>query len=143
MGGFKLNFDPERPDACPPLDAEAPDGVIYRAVQSDPISADDFLSWVRAEKPSARRNDCRHWGLSVWTSLEAVIHARDISDSIAAQCIAAATLGRVDGVIKATPTKNQPEHHTLWCNVNVDVKGKFAIIMHPVDEDMQSAEEDA
>ncbi|MDE3811643.1 hypothetical protein I7I49_15310 [Sinorhizobium meliloti] len=126
-----LEFDEGRPDACPPTDAEDTDCVVFRAIPELPISADHFRSWVKAGLPNAKLHDCRHWGLSVWTSIEAVEHARGISDLMRSSYIASAALSVGDGLIKATPTKPQPQHHTLWCDINTDVPAKFTVIIHP------------
>lgn len=133
FGGATLPFDPDFPPACPPVDAEDVAGTIYRAVPGTPVGGEHFVSWVREQRPNAKPDDCRHWGLSVWTSLEAVNHARRINAHIRSQFVAAGELAAGDGVIKATPTKPQPQHHTLWCCLGVDLAQKFQIVIEPAE----------
>lgn len=131
-----LQFDNGIPEACPPLDAEDTSGTVFRAIPDLPICEKHFKSWVKAEHPSARPHDCRHWGLSVWTSLEAVQHAREINTLMRSSYIASADLAVGDGLIKATPTKPQPEHHTLWCDIATDMPPKFEIVLKPEPEEV-------
>ena len=63
--------------------------------------------------------------------MDAVEHARGISEAMRTSYIASATLAVGDGVILATPTRPQPAHHTMWCDVNVDIAAKFAVVLHP------------
>jgi hypothetical protein len=39
-----------------------------------------------------------------------------------------------DGVLLATPTKLQPEHHTFWKVLGNDLSPKFAIILPPAND---------
>ncbi|MBY3040028.1 hypothetical protein [Rhizobium laguerreae] len=126
-----LQFDEGIPDACPPVDAEDTDCIVFRAITELPISADHFKSWVKAKLPNAKQHECRHWGLSVWTTMEAVEHARGINTVMRSSYIAAAQLSQGDGLIKATPTRPQPKHHTLWCDINANMPAKFTVVLEP------------
>lgn len=130
-----LQFDEGIPPACPPADAEDTNCIVFRAVRDLPIGPGHFKSWVKSKHPSAKADDCRHWGLSVWTSLEAVKHARGINAHMRSSYVASAQLAVGDGRIRATPTKPQPKHHTLWCDVNTDMARKFAVVLGPEPED--------
>lgn len=119
------------PEPCPPSDAEDGPCVVYRAVENDPISDTDLESWVKSGHPSAKVTDCKHWGISVWTSIEAAEHAREIVPHMLDKYVAKGCLIQGDGKVGATPTKRQPLHCTLWVNTEIDLKPRFTVVMEP------------
>lgn len=121
------------PNACPPQNAEDPPCTVYRALDADHPCEDDFLSWVQLGHPSAKPTNCKHWGLSVWMSIEAVEHARDVVTLMKRKYIAEGQLVAGDGKVMATPTRPQPEHCTLWPCTSVDIKHRFTVVMEPED----------
>lgn len=129
-----MTFDDGIPDQCPPDAAEDTPCVVFRATEQDPIQDADLLSWVMLKLPNAKRHNCRHWGLSVWLSVEAAEHARDVVPAMKDKYISEGTLLVGDGRYMATPTKNQPEHCTLWYNKAVDLKPRFSVVMEPENE---------
>ncbi|WP_164829310.1 hypothetical protein [Sinorhizobium meliloti] len=134
-----MEFEPEMKEACegvcPPDDAEAVDCTIYRAVETSPASENDFVSWVKLGLKSAKKHKCEHWGLSVWRDLDAVSHARDVIPRMQEMYVASGDVSQADGVIKATPTSNQPKHQTYWSYLGVDLTPRFDVIMDPIAED--------
>ncbi|MBX5008124.1 hypothetical protein [Rhizobium lentis] len=131
---FDLEMKEACDGACPPDEAEEVECTIFRAVETNPATEKDFSSWVKLELKSAKKNRCEHWGLSVWTELDAVNHARDVIPRMQELHIAAGDIEKQDGVIKATPTTNQPKHFTYWSYVGVDLLPKFTVIIPPVAE---------
>lgn len=119
---------------CPPEDAEVADCLIYRAVETDPPSDRDFFSYVKLGKVKPTKAKCDDWGLSVWCDFDAVEHARKVIPHFQERYIAAGEMVEAHGVVKASPTKNQPAHHTFWARINVDLKQSFAIVLPPVEE---------
>jgi hypothetical protein len=79
-----------------------------------------------------QRLECECWGLSVWTSRDAVDHARKASRYVRRWHIAAGQVVPEDGVILATPSEQQPEHHTFWRDVRRDLASRFTIILPPL-----------
>jgi uncharacterized surface anchored protein len=130
-----LQFDNGIPDQCPPAEAVDATGEVFRAVPDESLQPDHFVSWIKAKKKSAKPKDCRHWGLSVWTSLEAVQHARKVNSHMCDQYIAKGALKAGDGRLAPTPTANQPMHHTLWCDINAPISTRFKIALPPVPEE--------
>lgn len=128
-------FNRNIPENCPPSVAKPVERLIYRGIKSPPISSNDFLSHRElGEKCSAkgRYGECDCWSLSVWVSEEAVNHARGISGRIKQWYIAAGKVSKTDGVLMATPSNSQPEHHSFFCDINSDLAPKFALVMNPV-----------
>lgn len=132
----KLKFDDGIPEFCPPVESEDTIGDFYRAIEELPISRDDFLSYVSAGKASAKKNNCQHWGLSVWVSLEDALHARNINAHMKNMYISRGTLATNDGKFLATPSKKQPQHHTLWYDIEVELFKKFTIVCDPEPEEV-------
>lgn len=67
--------------------------------------------------------------------MDAVEHARNINPAIKEQYIARGNLVVGDGLIMATPTRPQPEHHTLWSDIQTNLPAKFEVLLNPVDEE--------
>jgi hypothetical protein len=117
-------------ESCPPKDAKAVTLKIFRGIRSPPLTADDFLSHAELGLPCDPAN-CEHWGLSVWLTERAVHHARGTYRPIRRWHIAAGTITPQDGVLMATPTTPQPEHHTFWKVFGKDISGSFTIVIVP------------
>lgn len=133
-----MQFDQEMIEACngtcPPDDAEAASGKIYRAVEADPASSDDFLSYVKLGRKDPTKAKCDDWGLSVWCDLDAVEHARNVIPHFQERYIAAGDMDAQHGVVKASPSRKQPKHFTFWTYINVDLAPSFQVILPPVEE---------
>lgn len=76
------------PADCPPKKASVFEGTLYRGIKVVPISDAAFLSHREANK-KCTESECSCWGLSVWTTREAVDHARATSPYIKKWHIAA------------------------------------------------------
>jgi hypothetical protein len=125
------SFHANLPTGCPPGEAEPVSGEIFRGIRETPISETDFLSH-RETGSHCDAPECECWGLSVWASMEAVEHARKAIPPIRRfWYIASGDLGEADGVIKHTPNRRQPQHHTFWRDAERDFADKFKIIITP------------
>ena len=118
-------------DTCPPKEAQPANLTIYRGVRTPPVGPDDFLSHVEAQVDGNNPNDCEHWGLSVWVSMEAVEHARRTYRGIRRWYVAQGDVTEEDGVLLVTPSSRQPEHHTFWKVFGKDISGAFQIVLNP------------
>ena len=105
-------------------------GTLYRAIKEPPVGEKDFLSKRELGEP-CEGDQCLCSGLSVWPSLEAVEHARKISRYFRAMNIASGQISENDGLIRATPTRRQPQHHTFWRDIRIDLSKKFTIHLSP------------
>jgi hypothetical protein len=114
---------------CPPADAQPVEGPVYRGVRGADPTPQDFQSFNEA-KAGAKAEDCLHWGLSVWTTEAAVEHARKIIIPLrkGKWSVVVGHLEPEDGVIKHTPTNDQPDHRTLWRNQQRDLTPKFRLL---------------
>lgn len=130
-----LKFNPaileNCPETCPPQAAQPVQGKVYRGIRQTPIGPNDFLSHAELGMPVARPEVCEHWGLSVWVSEAAVKHAREVYRPLRKWHVAAANLTPADGVILATPSSAQPDHHTFWKPLNKDLTTAFSIVLAP------------
>lgn len=101
--------------------AEAGSRRVYRAIRKDQPSPVDFESEAERRKYAAGTGACLEWGLSTWVSRAAVDLARKIVPGFDKKCIVGFDTTPSDGVIAHTPTGIQPEHHTFWKVVDVDL----------------------
>lgn len=106
-------------------------GTIYRAVESFPPTQEDFLSGAELGTPGAKRTICKHWGCSVWETMEAAEHGRKIYDRFRNSYIVVATLDAAAGEVLTTPSRNQPQHATFWKVHGLDVSGAFDLALEP------------
>ena len=109
-------------------------GKIYRGIKASPMSEEDFISHREAQarcSADGPHGECDCWGLSVWVSEDAVNHARAANGFAKKWYIAAGDVVPEDGVIMATPTKAQPQHHSFFRDINSDLKSKFKIVLNP------------
>jgi hypothetical protein len=127
-------FNPDIPKACgptcPPSEAQPVNQKIYRGIRTPPVKPDDFLSHVELQLDSDASN-CEHWGLSVWVTRDAVDHAIKTFRPLRKWHIAEGVVNATDGVLLATPTGRQPQHHTFWKVFGKDLTGNFTIILAP------------
>lgn len=108
------------PENCPPTEAEPASGTVYRLVQHDPPSAEDFKS-VFEEDPIRRfknKPTIENCGLSVHTDSQDSERLRERLKKRARKFknsqIAEGSLNPTLGVIQHTPSKKYKSHHTWW-----------------------------
>lgn len=119
-------FPPNWPAGCPPVDAEATAGTVYRIVGHSPPEDGDFLSYDELDKPYS---DFKGYGLSMYRNREYVIHHQQ-KYSWLGEFIAVAMLDATYG--KVSLVRNiKTTHITVWPFVDVDRKAPFAILELP------------
>ena len=117
-------------DNCPPADAEPVSCIIYRGVRNIPPQENDFLSHKEAGI-KCRGPECQCWGSSVWLTREAVEHARMASPWVRQNLhIVEFQSEDSDGVIMATPNKQQPQHHTYWRNTTKTFSSRCNLVLN-------------
>ncbi len=127
MSNGGLSFPAGWPPNCPPNDATDADVVVYRAVEANPPTASDFLSYQEKGKQISPRKVCQAHGLSVHGSKEDAIHYRELF-SWAPRLIAKGKLMPVHGKTKPTPSGNFPSHVTWWPYDGVNRCQPFAVV---------------
>jgi hypothetical protein len=107
---FPFLYDSEWPKDCPPADAESGPFQCFRAVKAFP-DPNEFRS---SYESNLFKNvcPCRRRGLSILSSLEAAEHHQELFKD--RKVIVTANLLPEHGVVKATPTRDQPNHYTWW-----------------------------
>lgn len=110
-------FNENIPSHCFPLESVNLPQIIYMLYNDNLSVHDNCKSY--AEKGKADKENCNAWGLSVWTTKEAINHANDLFPSwFRKRKIVKAEVNSHDGCLKHTPTYNQPDHFTLWLAIN-------------------------
>ena len=119
------------PPDCLPNDAKKPCDRVYRLIQQDSATADDFLT-VRQLYPNRQFLDsdkeCRSCALSVFNSRDDVTVNRR-TGRFKNMKVAVANFTPDSGRIKHTPspgTKNS--HHSWWVPVNVEALTLFEAV---------------
>jgi hypothetical protein len=101
--------------------------MVYRAVKSLPVKADDFLSDVESRKPGANPAECTHWGCSLMSSEQSVAHALSLFKHFREKrYIVSGVLEPSDGQMCLTPS-NIDGHATFWMVQGRDVSSKFQV----------------
>lgn len=116
-----LKFHDGLPDDCPVPEAEAISKRVYRGIRKKLPNTKDFESEAERRAFSAGEGRCVDWGLSTWVSRAAVEWARKIVPGFDRKAIVGFDATPADGMIAHTPTGPQPEHHTFWKVVDVDL----------------------
>jgi hypothetical protein len=123
-----LAFPADWPQPCPPEDAVPANQVVYRAVGSDPPTAEDFLSY-REEGKSVRNPQmaCLACGISVLPRREDAEHHLKLFPA-RGPYIAEGVLTPDHGKTKRTPSLQQPAHITWWCYEGVNRSEAFHVV---------------
>lgn len=104
-------FPPDMPDLCPPADAQAAYGPVFRIVRRRPLAHQDFRTHAEMGKlPDA--DPCLRRGLSVFPHVKGAIHQAHLFPKLGS-LLACGTFQPHHGVIKKTPGK-APGHTTWW-----------------------------
>lgn len=128
---FHPDLEPIFGDTCPPRSAQPVNQPVYRGIKQSVITANDFVSHAEGKLNGYNINDCDHWGLSVWTTMAAVEHARKTYKAMRRWHIAKGAVTVDDGVLLATPSGPQPEHYTFWKYLDRDLTASFQIVLNP------------
>ena len=122
---MSLSFPQGWPDQCPPNDAVDADGIVFRIVKTDPITAADMASHHETGK-LLKAPPCLRCGLSVFRELQDAFHQRQLFPKLG-KLIAKAALQAAHGKTKLTEGR-QPTHTTWWPYEGVDRASLFALV---------------
>jgi len=118
-----MNFPDSWPSDCPPQDAVDAEGDVFRIVNNDQPTADDFLtSFETGAFPN--RLACLRCGLSVHRIRADAIHTKTKYPKLENR-IAKGTLAKECGKTKRT---GQASHTTWWVYEGVNRASIFALI---------------
>lgn len=117
-----MGFPGDWPVGCPPADAVAAEGTVFRIAKTDPPGPDDFKSY--RELGISRGDPCRCCGVSVYRLLSDAEHASRTFRNMG-KVIAKAVLQADDGMAKPT---GKPTHTTWWPYEEVDRTARFAVV---------------
>ena len=117
------------PSGCPPIEAVAASGMVYRIVANAPPQAKEFRS-VYEKNPSKYAADCRARGLSVHkdrTELQKLLRTVPAMKKLG-EHIASAALEAAHGKLKATPSGRGKSHCTWWVTTGIEPCTLFSIV---------------
>ena len=129
MTNFSCVFDPERPDGCPPPDAEQRDVAIFRHVKALPVVDAHFHSDVKIGARYNNPEKCECWGCSVWVNEAAVQHAVSLFPHFRKKYVVSGQILASHGAIMHTGTNSQPDHHTFWFASDQSISSRFSVYM--------------
>lgn len=119
--GFPVNW----PADCPPNDAVDAEGIVFRIVKIEPVTADDMASHHETGK-LLKAPACLRCGLSVFREIQDAFHQRQLIPKLG-KLVAKATLQASHGKTKLTDGK-QPTHTTWWPYEGIDRASLFAAV---------------
>jgi hypothetical protein len=127
-----MHFRDHLPSGCPPLDANSQTMSVYYLVDDDLPTDQDFLS-LAERNPNKTWSDnsqlCQSCGLSVFTSINGVELAKNISRALRKKKIAKGNLSEKSGKIKNTPSQRTGDtHHTWWPSQDINPCVLFTVI---------------
>ncbi|WP_022652459.1 hypothetical protein [Aquaspirillum serpens] len=124
-----MNFPSSWPQGCPPDDAEAADGQLFRVAKSYPPTAEDFMSHEELGKKSTGPQ-CLRVGLSLFRTLDDAEHLTQLFPKLG-QYVMRGQLQPCHGVLKLTPSNRHPTHTTWWPYEGVDRAEPFSLAVSP------------
>lgn len=116
------------PEGCPPDDAGAAVGRIYRFVQSSPPTRDDMRSWAEEGRNPGQGSECQRCALSVLVDDVDIAKARRAIPLFRKWRVAVAEFMPGQGKLKQTG--NNEWHHSLWVvdTIEATVHEQFQVI---------------
>ena len=124
-------YNPSMPPGCPPSSAWLVSGEIWRGVKKMPMSAASFLSEAERGTVGIDLSSAKAWGLSIWCSEEAALHARKIIPFMRKWHLARGE-PTAKGVMMKTPSNDNTEHHTWWKPLAYDPAPDFVVAIPPL-----------
>lgn len=106
------------PDQCPPIDAAALSGQVFRFINKKNPTNYDFTSHYERDPDGIWHDQCQARGLSVYKSYEHCLLMRAAVPALRKKLLAVATITGSVGVIANTPSRNCDGHYTWWCCVS-------------------------
>ena len=127
-----MPYHSDIPPNCPPPDAVQYVGSIFRALEfpmHDPRNCQSHRERGKAcDGQKSAECECECWCLSVWPTTNAVIQGRKAVPYLRRFPVGEVLVTSGDGVLRASPTNNQPLHHSFWKLIESDMHLRFNII---------------
>lgn len=103
------------PDTCPPSNAEAASGQVYRLVDEGGPADEDFVCHkLIYPYKDWEDKECQACGLSVHPSLESSDRLKRRIPALRNKRAAVASLQAKHGLLMRTPSSADKAHHTWW-----------------------------
>jgi hypothetical protein len=113
--GSVVNWPDHFPADCPPAEASAPSGVVFRLVRGSTPSPADFISYAELRGPAnVTAKLCQACGLSVFPDAQSCERMKKRAPRLREYHIAHGELRPEHGRLMATPSHNESEHMTWW-----------------------------
>lgn len=116
------------PEGCPPDDAGAAFGRIFRFVQGSQPCRDDMRSWAEQGRSPGQGSECQRCALSVLVHEDDVAKARKAVPLFRKWKVAVAEFVAGQGKIKQTG--NNEWHHSLWVaqTIETTIHEQFQVV---------------
>jgi hypothetical protein len=118
------------PDGCPPNEAAAANGKLFRVVRDNPPIADDLLTFVELDRLLPGR-ECECHGVSLFADIYDALQYADKFPYLG-ELIAEATLTADHGKTLPTP-RNNNSHVTWWPYREVPRHELFVVVQEVED----------
>ena len=124
-----VNFPSAWPQGCPPENAEAASGELFRVAKTNPPSAEDFKSHEELGKKSTGPQ-CLRVGLSLFQTIDDAEHLTQLFPKLG-RYVLRGQLQPHHGVTKLTPSNRYPTHTTWWPYEGVNRAEPFSLALSP------------
>jgi len=121
MEGVAMKWPNHYPEQCPPAQAIAVSGKIFRFTGRATPKPRDFRSFYEIS-PSEDWGSlaCNARGLSVFSTKEDCVAAAEVCPALRKKCLCVAELPNTAGLLAETPSKNTQNHKTFWSLLDAD-----------------------
>jgi hypothetical protein len=121
------------PSDCPPAEARAAAGTLFRFGRKNPPSANDLTChWQIYEQHREgfvkTGRQCQACGLSVYLDIQAARKVRGLIPGLKKAHLYSITLQTADGKLLNTPSNTDPRHHTWWSQSRIEEQ--LALLAH-------------
>ena len=123
------------PNDCPPEDAQAATGDVYRLVKQNPPEARDFIPLREKTGKDFGEQECQACGLSVFRSFDDAVGVKNRGRGMGNRLIAKGSLSRHLGKVKQTPSRAFGQsHNTWWVPTEVEPWSVFHVVQIPQED---------
>ena len=121
------------PENCPPSESQPADGVFYRYVNKNTITARDFVSHLERNLAQSYDDICIAAGLSVYKDINDAKRLAQRVPAFRKKKLAKGNLTPEMGNSLPTPSQTAKSHHTWWLSIGSEPWTVFQVLEVPED----------
>ena len=123
----------ELPAHCPGEEAFEQEASLFRVCRENPPCEEDFRPHNESNVPEKQRkadpDNCKAWGLSVWTSEDEIVHARThVMPWMKRQYVFRSDVANDEGRLSVA---GENGHHTYWPYEATDLRTRAQLFLTP------------